>query len=270
VDQPEETITFANNLIKKFPGSPHESEALMILGKSLFRSKSYNDARLIFEKIAKTNPGTQRSQAAFLLAARSAALGATNQSREEALKLFDQAISINGPLSSLAILEKARLNMDLVRINTAIESLSAAYQKISPDDPSRLPTGLLLSEALYARGDSDPESLLKALEIYNQLIDLRGLTLEKLPDPENPGQTRFNDALSAYFAVLDRPVDPAPPEWKWFELSGFRALEVLENAQRWQAAISIAEKIATFGGPRAEEAATRARKLRLKHMIWED
>jgi tetratricopeptide (TPR) repeat protein len=174
--------------------------------------------------------------------------------------------------------------MDLVRINTAIESLSAAYQKISPDDPSRLPTGLLLSEALYARGDSDPESLLKALEIYNQLIDistnkpaqyfqiqyLRGLTLEKLPDPENPGQTRFNDALSAYFAVLDRPVDPAPPEWKWFELSGFRALEVLENAQRWQAAISIAEKIATFGGPRAEEAATRARKLRLKHMIWQD
>ena len=284
VDQPEETINFAKKLIEKFPGSPHESEALMILGKSLFRSKSYNDARLRFEKIAKTNPGTQRSQAAFLLAARSAALGATNQSREEALKLFDQAISINGPLSSLAILEKARLNIQLNQIDIAIKSLTDTYQKISPDDPSRFPTGLLLSEAIYARGDSNPQSLLKALEIYNQLIDistnkpaqyfqiqyLRGLTLEKLPDPENPGQTRFNDALAAYFAVLDRPVDPAPPEWKWFELSGFRALEVLENAERWQAAISIAEKIATFGGPRAEEAATRARKLRLKHMIWED
>jgi tetratricopeptide (TPR) repeat protein len=218
------------------------------------------------------------------LAARSAALGATNQSREEALKLFDQAISINGPLSSLAILEKARLNIQLNQIDIAIKSLTDTYQKISPDDPSRFPTGLLLSEAIYARGDSNPQSLLKALEIYNQLIDistnkpaqyfqiqyLRGLTLEKLPDPENPGQTRFNDALAAYFAVLDRPVDPAPPEWKWFELSGFRALEVLENAERWQAAISIAEKIATFGGPRAEEAATRARKLRLKHMIWED
>ncbi|MFN7342014.1 MAG: tetratricopeptide repeat protein, partial [bacterium] len=117
------------------------SEALMILGKSLFRSKSYNDARLRFEKIAKTNPGTQRSQAAFLLAARSAALGATNQSREEALKLFDQAISINGPLSSLAILEKARLNIQLNQIDIAIKSLTDTYQKISPDDPSRFPTG---------------------------------------------------------------------------------------------------------------------------------
>lgn len=284
LDQTEKTISLAKEIIEKFPGTPNEAESLLILGNCLFRAGSYNEARLVFGKIAKLNPGTQRSQAAFLLAARSAALGATNQSREEAIALFDQAIAIKGPLSSLAILEKARVNIALDRINIAIESLTAAYQKISPDDPSRLSTGLLLSEAIYARGDTDPESLQKALEIYNQLVEisankpaqyfriqyLRGLTLEKLPDPENPSQTRLGDALSAYFSVLDRPVDPAPPEWKWFELSSFRALTILENTERWQAAISIAEKIASFGGPRAEAAATRARQLRLKHMIWED
>jgi tetratricopeptide (TPR) repeat protein len=284
LDQPEKTISLAKQIIEKFPKTPIESESLLILGKSLFRSGNYNEARLVFETIAKLNPGTQRSQASFLLAARSAALGATTQSREEAIALFDQAIAIEGPLGSLAILEKARLNMDLGRINTAIESLSAAYQKISQDDPSRLPTGLLLSEAIYARGDSDPESLLKALEIYNQLVEisankpaqyfriqyLRGLTLEKLPDPENPGQTRMSDALAAYYAVLDRPVDPAPPEWNWFERSGFRALTILENSERWEAAISIAEKIASFGGPRAKPASERAGQLRLKQMIWED
>ncbi|MES2981351.1 MAG: tetratricopeptide repeat protein, partial [Verrucomicrobiota bacterium] len=156
LDQPEPTIALAKQIIEKFPGTPNESEALLILGKSLFRSGSYNEARLVFEKIAKAQPGTQRSQASFLLAARSAALGATTQSREEALALFDQAIAINGPLSSLSILEKARLNIDLNRIDTAIESLTAAYQKIAQDDPSRLPTGLLLSEAIYARGDSKP------------------------------------------------------------------------------------------------------------------
>ncbi len=284
LDQTEKTISLAKEIIEKFPGTANEAESLLILGNCLFRAGSYNEARLVFGKIAKLNPGTQRSQAAFLLAARSAALGATNQSREEAIALFDQAIAIKGPLSSLAILEKARVNIALDRINIAIESLTAAYQKISPDDPSRLSTGLLLSEAIYARGDTDPESLQKALEIYNQLVEisankpaqyfriqyLRGLTLEKLPDPENPSQTRLGDALSAYFSVLDRPVDPAPPEWKWFELSSFRALTILENTERWQAAISIAEKIASFGGPRAEAAATRARQLRLKHMIWED
>jgi tetratricopeptide (TPR) repeat protein len=284
LDQTEKTISLAKQTIEKFPNTPIESESLLILGKSLFESGNYNEARLWFEKIAKIKPGTQRSQASFLLAARSAALGATTQSREEAIALFDQAIAIDGPLSSLAILEKARLNIDLNRINTAIESLAAAYQKISPDDPSRLPTGLLLAEAIYARGDSDPASLLKALEIYNQLVEisankpsqyfriqyLRGLTLEKLPDPENPGQMRVSDALSAYFSVLDRPVDPAPPEWQWFESSGFRALTILENSERWEAAISIAEKIASFGGPGAKDASDRARQLRLKQMIWED
>jgi tetratricopeptide (TPR) repeat protein len=282
--QPEQTIILAKEIIQQFPQTNYETEASLILAKSLFLSGSYNEARLVFEKIAKANPGTQRAQAVLLLAARSAALGATTQSREEALALFDQTIAIDGPLRSLAILEKARLNIDLNRIDTAIQSLTDVYREISPDDPSRLPTGLLLAEAIYARGDSDPTSLLQALEIYNQLIELtannpaqffriqylRGLTLEKLPNPENPGQYRLGDALSAYFSVLDRSVDPAPPEWEWFERSGFRALTLLENAERWQAAISIAEKIASFGGPRAEEASTRARQLRLKHMIWED
>jgi hypothetical protein len=44
----------------------------------------------------------------------------------------------------------------------------------------------------------------------------------------------------------------------------------LEKAGRWPAAIACAKKIASFNGPRAEEATTRASQLQLKHMIWED
>ncbi len=142
----------------------------------------------------------------------------------------------------------------------------------------------MLAEAIYARGETVPGSLEEALKVYDELLGLtasnpaqyfrlqylRGLTLEKLPDPQDPTKTRLGDALSAYFSVLDRPTDPPPPEWEWFERSGFRALALLENASRWQAAISIAGKIASFQGPRAEEAATRARQLQLKHMIYED
>jgi hypothetical protein len=61
-----------------------------------------------------------------------------------------------------------------------------------------------------------------------------------------------------------------PPEWEYFERCGFRALALLENARRWPVAITVAQKIASFKGPRAEEAATRASQLQLKHMIWED
>ena len=280
----EQAILLAKEIISAFPETPTAPEAALILGKTLFQSGQYNEARIVLEKLATQDPGTQRSQAALLLAARSAALGATAQSRDEALALFDKTIAINGPLKSLAILEKARLNIDLNRLPIAVESLSTAYKTTPPDDPSRLPTGLLLAEAIYAQGDTNPESLADALQIYNELIGLtasnpaqffrlqylRGLTLEKLPDAEDLTKTRLGDALSAYFSVLDRPTEPPPPEWEWFERSGFRALALLENAKRWQAAVAIAEKIASFKGPRAEEASTRARQLRLKHMIWED
>ena len=274
----------AKAIIAEYPETAAASEAALVMGKALFVSGNYNEARIILEKLAASEPDTQRTQAALLLAARSAALGATIQLREEALGIFDKAIAIDGPLRALAKLEKARLNIDLNRLTTAIEFLRETYNAAGPNDPSRLPTGLMLAEAIYARGETAPGSLEEALAVYDELIELsagnpaqyfrlqylRGLTLEKLPDPEDPSKTRLGDALSAYFSVIDRPADTPPPEWEWFERSGFRALALQENASEWLAAISIAEKIASFQGPRAEEAATRARQLQLKHMIYED
>lgn len=278
------TVAYANEIIAKFPGTHASSEASLALGKILFRSGNYNEARIALEKLAASEPGTQRSQAALLLAARSAALGATTQSREEALAIYDKTMKIEGALKSLALVEKARLLIDMNRLPAAIESLTSAYQSASPDDPSRFSTGLLLAEATYARGDTDPESLTNALKIYDSLLQassgnssrffrlqyLRGLTLEKLPDPADPSKKRLTEAREAYFSVIDRPVDPPPAEWEWFERSCFRLLTIQETEEDWKAAIAIAGRIASFGGPRAEEAATRARQLRLKHMIWED
>ena len=278
------TVALANEIIAGFPGTHASSEASLIVGKNLFRSGNYNEARIALETLAASEPGTQRSQAALLLAARSAALGATAQSREEALKLYDKTMEIKGALKSLALIEKARLLIDMNRLPAAIESLAAAYDSASPDDPSRFSTGLLLAEATYARGDSDPDSLANALQIYDSLLKtssgnpsrffrlqyLRGLTLEKLPDPADPSKNRLTEAREAYFSVIDRPTDPPPAEWEWFERSCFRLLTMLETEEDWKAAVGIAGKIASFGGPRAGEAATRARQLRLKHMVWED
>ena len=281
---PPATVALANEIIVAFPGTHASSEASLILGKNLFRSGNYNEARIALEKLAAAEPGTQRSQAALLLAARSAALGATAQSREEALKLYDKTMAQDGALKSLALLEKARLLIDLNRLPAAIESLAAAYDSAAPDEPSRFSTGLLLAEATYARGDTDPDSLTNALRIYDSLLEgsagdpsrffrlqyLRGLTLEKLPDAADPSKNRLTEAREAYFSVIDRPTDPPPAEWEWFERSCFRLLTILEAEEDWKSAVGIATRIASFGGPRAEEAATRARQLRLKHMVWED
>ncbi len=280
----EESIHSARALIESFPGTSEASDAAILVGTQLFRSKDYNEARLILENTAMEQAGTQRAQAALFLAARAAALGATSQSREEALVLYDRTIEIEGPLSPLAVLEKARLNISLNQMPEAIASLRKAYQESSPDDPARLNTGLLLAEAIYAQGNSGVSDLNEVLPLYDELLALsknnlpqtfrlqylRGLALEKLPDSSLSGDKQIDQALAAYFTILDRPSSPPPPEWEWFYKGSFRALLLLETAERWPAAIALAEKIASFGGPRTEDAQKRARQLRLKHMIWED
>jgi len=279
---PEQTIASARTLIADFPSSSQASEASFILGRNLYQTGNYNDARITLESLAHSATNTSRTQAAWLLAARSAALVPTTQSQQEALILFDKVIDINGPVNALARLEKARLMIDMNRLEEASAFLRKWFDGLAETDPLHLPAGLLLGEAIYAQGSANVNSLSEALAIYDRLTRhtipfsatsdrlqyMRGLTLEQLPDPENPTLKRDKHAFIAYYSVLERT---APPEqWQYFELCGFRALALLEKARRWPAAIACAKKIASFKGPRAEEAAARANQIQLKHMIWED
>lgn len=279
---PTVTIAAARALLEQYPEQPSAAEASLILGRNLFQTRSYNDARLVLEKLASSDTDPARAQAAWLLSARSAALVPTTQSQQEALILFDKAINSKGPVSALAKLEKARLMIDMNRLADASNFLRTWFETLPKTDPLHLPAGLLLGEATYAQGSVNPISLAEALGVYDKLLVhaenfpsifyrlqyMRGRTLEQLPDETNPALKRENQAFIAYYSVLETTTPPA--EWQYFELCGFRALALLEKAGRWPAAIACAKKIASFKGPRAEEAATRASQLQLKHMIWED
>jgi hypothetical protein len=275
------TATAARSIIEAFPGDA-AAEAALTLGRNLFQSGSYIPARLALEKLAATETNPTRAQVAWLLAARSAALGGTPKSKEEALILFDKAIDRKGPVSSLASLEKARHLIDIYRLAEASTFLRKWMTQIPEIDPLQLPAGLLLGEALYAQGSTHPESLLEALAVYDKLLVLaktqpvlmnrlqylRGTTLEQLPEQGNPSVKREKQAFQAYHSVIETTT--APVEWEYFERCGFRALALLEKSERWPAAVILAKKIASFKGPRADEASIRAGQLQLKHMIWED
>ena len=281
-NDPMHTIAVAQSIIGSFPASPVAAEAELTLGRNLFQTGNYNAARLVLGKLATSETNPARSQTAWLLAARAAALGATPQSKDEALVLFDKAIAANGPVSSLAILEKARHLIDIYRLEDAAALLRKWTAMIPENDPLQLPAGLLLAEALYAQGSTRDQLLVEALAVYDKLLVqatnqpallnrlqyLRGSTLEQLPDEKDPTQKREKQAFQAYHAVLETTSSPA--EWEYFERCGFRALALLEKSERWPVAISLAKKIASFHGPRADEAAARASQLQLKHMIWED
>ena len=275
-------ITNANALLTEFPADPVAGDAALLLGRAHFESRSYNDARLVLEKLAATSADPSRAQAAWLLAAQSAALVQTPQSRQEALILFKKASESDSPLASVARLEMARLMIDMNQAEEAVNLLRPWFSSLQKNDPIYQTCGLLLGDALQALSLTRPDALADALDIYglllantdktsahfNRLQYLRGRILEQVPDkPDSPGQNE-QEALRAYYSVLE--TSETPTEWNYFELCGFRALTLCEKAQRWPAAIACARKIASFNGPRADEAKQRAEQIRLKNMIWED
>ena len=274
-------IVEAQSIIDLYPGDP-AAEAALTLGRNLFQTGSYNPARLVLEKLAATDTHPVRTQAAWLLAARSAALGGTPQSKEEAITLFDKAVTMKGPLTAIAMLEKAAHLIDMYQLPEASAFLRKWLKALPENDPLQLPAGLLLGEALYAQGSENLASLVEALSVYDKLLSqakaqpawlnrlqyLRGTTLEQLPDLKDSAKKREKEAFQAYHSVLENTTPPS--EWEYFERCGFSALALLEKASRWQAAITVAEKIASFKGPRSQEAAARASKIKLEHMIWED
>ncbi|MES2659222.1 MAG: tetratricopeptide repeat protein [Verrucomicrobiota bacterium] len=276
------TLAAARSIIETYPNQTEAAEAKFILGRNLFQAGDYNPARLMLEDLAAKDADSNRAQAAWLLAARSAALGGTEASKKEALTLFDKAIETNGPIAAIAQLEKARHLIDLSRYDEAEQSLTAWISNLPAEDPLQLPAGLLLGEALSTQGSTNPASLVRALAVYDKLLTraeshpallnrlqyLRGRTLELMPDDKDPTKKREKQAFQAYHSVLE--TTSPPTEWEYFEQCGFRALELLEKAGRWQAAINVAKKIASFKGPRAEEAASRAREIQLRQMLWED
>lgn len=281
-NDPAATIAAAQAIIDSYPEDPAAAEASLTLGRNLFQTGSYNPARRVLEKLAASDKDPARSQAAWLLAARAAALGGTPQSKEDALILFDKAAGIKGPVTAIASLEKARNLIDSYRLPEASAFLRKWIATLPDEDPLQLPAGLLLGEALYAQGAKNPASLVEALAVYDKLLVhakthpallnrlqyLRGTTLEQLPDEKDPAKKREKQAFQAYHSVLETTT--APAEWDYFERCGFRALTLLEKAKRWQAAITVARKIASFNGPHAAEAANRAKELQLEHMPWED
>lgn len=282
--QPSEAIQLSRQFLAAYGNSPEAADAKMILGRNLFRNKDYHDARLILEKLAASAPDDRRAPAALMLAAQAAALGATAQSLEESLILFGNVASGSSGLAPLARLQRASLLTKLYRFDATIAELQPWFKSMAPNDPLRIPAGRQLAQALFAQGGTKPGAYVEALAIYDQLLVsaagqpslmdqlryLRGMTLELLPRTDGAPGKRTREALETYYAVLQSAAVKPPTDWESCELCGFRAVKLLEEAGRWEAAISTASKIASFNGPRAEEAAARAKQLRLEHMIWEE
>lgn len=270
----------AQDFLTSFPNDPRRNEFRFELGNAHYENGDYNDARLELAKLAAEAPDTSQAEAALLLAARASALVATPEAKKESLVLFDKVIARKGDLADAARLMKARS----LGPADAAKELLPWFEQMKKDHPLRLRVGLELGDALYNSAGTDPAPLAQALKIYETLLTelsadsrdrpeieyLRGRVLEQLPDPKLPTKKREAEALDVYFAVLQSASRQAPADWRWVDRCGVRALTLLESAQRWEAAIGVADMHKKLASPGAKVAEDRAKELKLKHFIWDD
>ncbi|MCH7227188.1 tetratricopeptide repeat protein [Haloferula sp. A504] len=262
--------------LKSHPDDPTAPLLRFEQGRALFSNRDFNEARLVLESVAKDFPESPQAPAALLLSARAAAEGATPQSQAESISLFDRLIQPDSPFAAVARLEKADILIRLARLDEAVETLRPWFDAMKPDDPLRLSAGMMLGDALFARASGDPERLEELLALYETLLEglpgdsparfrilyQKGLALESFED-------RQDEALGSYMDVIQAAPESPRGDWNAIESCGFAALRILEKREKWVAAMKLARRIAQLGGPRAEEAAERAKTLGMEHFLWE-
>lgn len=265
---------------KEFLEANPESSSWVLIsferGKALFQSKDFNDARLVFEELVKRDPDAVQAPAALLLAGRAAAEGGTPQSQRESLGIFEKLIEADTGYAGVARLEKADLHIRLTELEEAIELLGPWFDSMEDNDPLMYAAGMLLGDALVAHAQGRPEILERVLEVFDRLLAQipagsarqqrvlyqKGLALEQL-------EGRRDEALKVLMDVVQEAPDQARGDWDSVESCGFAALRILERREDWRAAKLLAERIARLNGPRAEEAAKRAKTIGLEHFIWD-
>ncbi len=272
-------ITIAESFIKKFPNSLNLPSIMLKKGQALYHNEDFNASRRVFQEVASKYPDSPLKIYADFYAAMAARLGGTTQSREECITMFQTIIDSSHPLANEARIQQSRILIDLRRYDEAQQALSPLKKAQHP--PLRRDAGILLADCLHRQGASDSSRYQEAVDIYNKLLNeeslprswnhrihyLRGQTYESM---KHRGK-----ALDSYLDVVlradaNQPSTDASEEWFWFYRCGFKALAMLETEKRWEAAVKLARRIATFKGPRAEEAEKRAINLADTHMVWEE
>ena len=265
---------------KDFLQANPESDSWVLItferGKALFQNKDYHNARLVLEELVNRAPDVTQAPAAILLAARAAAEGGTPQSQRESLEMFGKLIESDSIYAGVARLEKADLHIRLTELEEAIALLRPWFDSMEAGNPLLYAAGMLLGDALVAQAQGKTGMLEQALEVFDRLLATlpegslrrqrviyqKGLVLEQL-------EGRTDEALEVLTAVVHSAQTQSRGDWEAIERCGFAALRILERQEKWHAAKLLAERMASLNGPRADEAAERAKTIGLKHYIWE-
>jgi len=271
----------AEAFIRDYKDDPHVPGLMLKQGEAYYHNEDFNKARRIFQNVTTQFPDSPFAPYAHFYTAMAARLGGTTQAREESIKLFKKIIQTKHPLATEARIQQSRVLIDLRSYSEAELVLKPILNSKTTSASQRRDAGVLLADCLHRQGAGDPKKYAQAFNIYNELLKSNDIPLAKknqfhfLQGQTLESMNRRAEALDSYYTVIANEntlaeKDTIEIEWFWFYRCGFKALSMLEADHRWESAVKLARRIATFNGPRSEEASKRAHNLAKQHMIWEE
>ncbi len=264
----------AIGFLEQFPDSPHRGEVRMKLGEIYFASGDYLRAKTEFEQVGLENPGTELATAAWFMAGRSSVQLMDPEALDQSIQYFEQAAGAGGEAEARARFEQALVVSARGQPDEALILLDRVIES-SKDSELRAAAWMEKGDTYYSMGVNDPESYRKAVETWRSLsqepnlgrswVDQSrtkcGVAFQKLGDAEA--------ALENYLSVLLDEEGRSPGDF-WYFKAGFDAAALLESRESWREAIAVYDRLAQMEGPRADEAKSRANRLRLENFLWED
>jgi outer membrane protein assembly factor BamD (BamD/ComL family)/predicted negative regulator of RcsB-dependent stress response len=270
----EEVLQQGEAFVRDYAGSPLTGQMRMKLGEIYFRRKDYANAEAQFATLAEQQVNSDLAETALYLAGQCASSLLNQGSVDRALAYWDKVAQGAG-----ALRWKARYQQAAVKSRLGEEAEGAVLFDLILRAPSGVDAELRAAarcgkaDALLSLAKREGEALEGALAEYrilaasgvgpvwrNQALYKIGKALET-NDPE--------EALKAFYEVLDAPGSAEAGEFFWLHKAGFDAARLLESRRAFREAATLYERLATLGGPRGEEARQRALQLRLEHFIWE-
>ena len=271
----------AELFLEKFGTSPQAAIIQFKCGEAYYHNEDFNMARRVFQGFEKNYPENALNPYAKFYEAMAARLGGTVQSREECIAMFQTIIDSNHRLAPEARIQQGRVLIDLQRYQEAKKTLEPLMTSKTILPQEKMGAGVLMADCLQRQGVSDSSKIDEAIEIYNRLLQISEISpawshrLHYLRGQAFESRKQTAQAFKSYYSVIldgHPPNDPEAKqeEWFWFYRCGFKALAMLENTERWEASVKVAKRIASFNGPRKEEADKRAKELARTHMIWQE
>ena len=277
----EDAIKAGDAFLKAWPEVPRASAIRFKMGEVFFRDADYPNALTQFQHLLRDYPQSGLAEQATFFAGKSAMMLTTEASLEDAIKIWERVARGNGPLALPARLHQAKVKQRQNKIEEAL----ALYDRILESDPDPDLYFFVVAakgELIYRTANPVAEEIEPAVEIFAdalaqnevplrwqlELLYRLGKCHEKANEP-----TSATSAVSAYYRALrlaeDRTDPLLPDEYTWFYRCGDAALRLLEKQKNAEAAIAICDRLQKLPGPRAQEAATRAERLRLENFEWE-